>query len=106
MQYAVIQAGGHQYRVKEGDTLPIDKLIGEVGDKVCFDKVLLVQNEKGIHFGKPFLAKAQVEATIKEQTRDKKVLVFKYKRRKNYKKMRGHKQPITVVEIGKISQNA
>ena len=106
MQYAVIQAGGHQYRVKEGDTLPIDKLDGQVGDKVRFDRVLLVQDDQGIQVGKPFLAKALVEATIKEQKRDKKVLVFKYKRRKNYKKMRGHKQPLTVVEIGKISHNA
>ncbi len=103
MQYAVIQAGGHQYRVKEGDTLPIDKLDGQVGDKVRFDKVLLIQDETGTHVGQPFLAKSMVEATITEQTRDKKVLVFKYKRRKNYKKMRGHKQPITMVEIGKIS---
>lgn len=103
MQYAVFQAGGHQYRVKVGDTIPVDKLDGQVGDKVSFDKVLLVNDEKGIQFGKPFLAKAHVEATIKEQKRDTKVLVFKYKRRKNYKKMRGHKQPITVIEIGKIS---
>ncbi len=106
MQYAVIQAGGHQYRVKEGDTLPIDRLKGQVGDKVRFDKVLLIQDEKGMQVGRPFLAKTLVEATIKEQKRDKKILVFKYKRRKNYKKMHGHKQPITVVEIGKISHSA
>lgn len=103
MQYAVIQAGGHQYRVKVGDTLPIDRLSGEVGDKVSFDKVLLVNDEKGVKLGKPYLAKAHVEATIKEQKRDDKVLVFKYKRRKNYKKMRGHKQPITVIEIANIN---
>jgi large subunit ribosomal protein L21 len=106
MQYAVFQAGGHQYRAKVGDTFPVDKLVGQVGDKVCFDKVLLVNDEQGLQLGKPYLAKAQVEATIKEQKRDDKVLVFKYKRRKNYKKMRGHKQPITVIEIGKISHSA
>lgn len=103
MQYAVFQAGGHQYRVKVGDTIPVDKLSGEVGEKVLFDKVMLVNDEQGVQVGKPYLAKAQVEATIKEQTRNEKVLVFKYKRRKNYKKMRGHKQPITMIEIAKIN---
>lgn len=102
MQYAVFQAGGHQYRAKVGDKFSIDKIQGSVGDKISFDKVLLLNGEKGLELGKPFVAKAKVEATIKEQTRDKKVLVFKYKRRKNYKKTRGHKQDITVVEIANI----
>ncbi len=103
MQYAVIQAGGHQYRVKEGDVLPIDKIEGPVGENIRFDKVLLIKDEKGTQVGAPFIANAQVSATIKEQKRDEKILVFKYKRRKNYKKMLGHKQPLTVVEIGKLS---
>lgn len=106
MQYAVFKTGGHQYRAKVGDIFPVDKLDGHVGDVVKFDQVLLVNDEQGIQLGKPYLAKAQVEATIKEQKRDDKVLVFKYKRRKNYKKMHGHKQPITVIEIGKISHKA
>lgn len=103
MQYAVFQAGGHQYRVKVGDTIPVDKLEGQVGEKVSFDRVLMVSDGDKTHFGVPYLSKAHVEGTIKEQKRDSKVIVFKYKRRKNYKKMRGHKQPITVIEIGKIS---
>ena len=103
MHYAVIQAGGHQYRVQEGDTIPIDKIDGQVGEKVIFDKILLMKNENGMQVGQPFLSNIQIEATIKEQKRDKKIIVFKYKRRKNHKKMRGHKQPLTVVEIGKLA---
>jgi large subunit ribosomal protein L21 len=100
--YAVIKTGAHQYTVKEGDTLRIDRLVGNPGEKIVFDQVLMVAQEKGVSFGAPLVAGAKVEATIEEQTRDPKVLVFKYKRRKNHKKMRGHKQPVTVVSIGKI----
>jgi large subunit ribosomal protein L21 len=96
--YAVIKAGGHQYRVKEGDSLTIDKMVGEAGEKVVFDKVLLA----GEKIGRPYVDGALVEATIREQKRNPKILVFKYKRRKNYKRTRGHKQPVTVVEINKI----
>lgn len=99
--YAVIKAGGHQYRVKEGESLTIDKIEGNAGDKVVFDKVLMVGGTKTV-MGEPLVSGAAVEATIKEQTRDPKIIVFKYRRRKNYKKTRGHKQPVTVVEIGKI----
>lgn len=99
--YAVIKAGGHQYRVKEGDVLQIDKLEGQAGDKVTFDKVLMVGGAKTT-IGAPLVAGASVDATIKEQLRAPKIIVFKYKRRKNYKRTKGHKQPITTVEIGKI----
>ena len=99
--YAVINAGGHQYRVKEGESLQIDKIEGKEGDKVTFDKVLMVGGAKTT-FGAPLISGATVEAKITEQSRAAKIIVFKYKRRKNYKKTRGHKQPITTVEIGKI----
>lgn len=102
--YAVIQAGGHQYRVKQGDAITIDKVDGDIGQTVTFDKVLLVNDEtKGIQVGAPFLANAKVEANIKEQKRDPKILVMKYKRRKNHKKLRGHRQHVTIVEIANIS---
>ena len=100
--YAVIQTGGHQYKVKEGDKVRIDRLAGDAGQSVVFDRVLMIAQDEKVTFGTPVVKGAQVGATILEQVRDPKVLVFKYKRRKNYKKMRGHKQPVTVVTIGKI----
>jgi large subunit ribosomal protein L21 len=99
--FAVIKAGGHQYTVQQGDEVTIDYLAGNEGDAVVFDKVLMVGGEKPV-FGAPLVASAKVEAVIKKQTHDPKILVFKFKRRKNYKKTRGHKQPVTVVEIRKI----
>lgn len=100
--YAVINAGAHQYTVKEGDVLTIDKIEGGAGDKVTFDKVLLVGGNSP-KIGAPLVAGASVEAVIEEQTRNPKIIVFKYKRRKNYKKKRGHKQPVTVVKVSKIN---
>ena len=99
--YAVIKAGGHQYRVKEGESLTIDKIEGSAGDKITFDKVLMVGGSTTV-LGQPLVSGASVEATIKEQTRNPKIIVFKYKRRKNYKRNKGHKQPVTVIEVGKI----
>ncbi|MEZ4743603.1 MAG: 50S ribosomal protein L21 [Bdellovibrionota bacterium] len=100
--YAVIKAGGHQYRVKEGDSLTIDKVEGTAGDKITFDQVLMVGGNKPV-LGKPLVSGASVEATIEEQIKNPKIIVFKYKRRKNYKRNKGHKQPVTVVKVGKIN---
>jgi large subunit ribosomal protein L21 len=99
--YAVIKAGGHQYKVQEGDSLTIDKMVGEAGEKITFDKVLMIGGSKVV-LGHPLVAGAFVEATIKEQTRNPKIIVFKYRRRKNSKVKQGHKQPVTVIEIKKI----
>ena len=101
--FAVIAAGGHQYRVSEGDTITLTRLPGQVGEKIKFDQVLMVGQSDAVQVGAPFLSGAAVEATIKEHKRDKKILVFKYKRRKNHKKTRGHRQHLTIVEVGKIS---
>lgn len=100
--YAVIKAGAHQYRVQEGDTFEIDQVQGAAGDQITFDQVLMIGGEQA-KVGAPLVAGARVEAVIKQQARAPKVIVFKYKRRKNYKKKRGHKQPVTVVEIKKIN---
>lgn len=100
--YAVIKAGAHQYRVQEGDTLRIDKVAGVAGDKIRFEQVMMVGGAT-VQVGAPFLAQASVEAVITEQTRDPKIIVFKTKRRKNYKKKRGHKQQVTLVAIQKIN---
>lgn len=99
--YAVIKAGGHQYKVEEGQVFTVDRIPGESGDVVKFDQVLML-NGKKLVYGKPLVAGAFVEASIKEQSRLPKVVIFKYKRRKNYKRTRGHKQPVTTVEIKKI----
>jgi len=100
--YAVIKTGGHQYRVQEGDSITIEQLEGKEGDKLTFDQVLMVGGTK-LMVGAPLLAGAKVLATIKSQTKNPKVTIFKYKRRKHYKRWRGHRQPVTIVEIGKIS---
>lgn len=99
--YAVIQAGSRQFKVSEGQTLIIDRVPGNAGDTYTFDKVLLVGGTKTV-VGAPVVAGASVSATIKSQARGEKVTIFKYKRRKNYKRTQGHRQPITVLEIGKI----
>lgn len=101
--YAVIKTGGHQYRVQEGDELTIEQLEGQAGEELNFNQVLFVGKDgKKPTVGQPFVEKASVDAVIKEQTKAPKIIVFKYKRRKNYKRTRSHKQPQTVVEIKKI----
>lgn len=100
--YAVIETGGKQYRVKEGDVLFIEKIKAEAGEKVVFDKVLLVSNEGDLNVGSPYVENAEVEADVLEQGKGKKIVVFKYKPKKNYKKKQGHRQPYTKVKIEKI----
>ncbi len=99
--YAVIETQGKQHKVVEGQTLLVDRLEGEVGTKVDL-KVLLVGEKGDVEVGTPYLENAKVEAKIVEQKKDEKVLVFKKKRRKQYKKLNGHRQPITVLKIEKI----
>jgi len=100
--YAVIRTGGKQYKVSEGDCLVIEKLDAEVGAEVSFD-VLMLADENGVKIGKPLLAGAQVTGEVAEHGKGKKIIVFKYKPKKNYRKKMGHRQPFTKVEITKIS---
>jgi large subunit ribosomal protein L21 len=100
--YAVIRAGGKQYRVAPGDVIEIEKVEQAGGDKVQFDKVLAVSGKEG-EVTKP--AKALVTGEVVEQGRGDKVLVFHYKRKKQYKKLNGHRQPYTAVKITGISVN-
>lgn len=97
--YAVVRTGGKQYRVSEGDQVRIEKIAGAVGDEVDFDDVLMIGGVEDIKVGQPRVEGASVRARILEQDRNKKVLVFKYKRRKDSHKLRGHRQPYTRVEI-------
>jgi len=101
--YAIIATGGKQYRVAVSDTVKIERLAGNVGDKINFDKVLMLGGDGSIQLGKPFLSNAAVLGEIVKQDRADKVLVFKKKKRKGYKKIRGHRQCFTAVKISKIS---
>ena len=100
--YAVIKTGGKQYRVREGDTLRVEKLAAEAGAKVQFDQVLMVGEGDQVKIGAPFLAGSQVSATVIAQGRADKIKIVKFKRRKNYLRQKGHRQAFTEVEITKI----
>lgn len=100
--YAVIETGGKQYRVQEGDVLFVEKLDANEGDTINFDKVLLMSKDGEIVAGKPYVEDAKVEASVLEQGKAKKIIVFKYKAKKNYRKKRGHRQPFTKVKVGAI----
>lgn len=101
--YALIETGGKQYRVQEGDVLSVEKLVADEGERVNFNKVLLIGGEKEIKIGKPYVEGAAVEGEVQFHGRDKKIIVFKYKAKKNYKKKQGHRQPFTRVRITKIN---
>lgn len=100
--YAIIQTGGKQYRVAEGDVLRVEKLAAEAGQEVVFDKVLTVVNDGNVTVGKPVVEGAKVTAEVKGQGKGEKIFVFKYKSKANYRKRQGHRQPYTEVEIKAI----
>lgn len=100
--YAVIASGGKQYKVQEGEILRIEKIDGEVGSEVAFDEVLMLSDGDAVKIGQPTVADVAVRGHIVEQGRQKKVLVFKYKRRKRYRRKQGHRQPYTAVKIDSI----
>lgn len=101
--YAILQTGGKQYKVSEGDVIFIEKIDAEENAQVTFDQILvLAQNENDVTFGKPLVAGAKVTGTVVKQGKDKKILVFKYKAKSNYRRRQGHRQPFTKVKIEKI----
>ncbi|MBI5579701.1 MAG: 50S ribosomal protein L21 [Deltaproteobacteria bacterium] len=100
--YAVVNTGGKQYKVQKGETLRIEKIPGKVGSSVTFDKVLMVADGENIRVGQPVLENVAVQAQIVEQDKAKKILVFKYKRRKRYRRKNGHRQPFTAIRIDGI----
>lgn len=106
--YAVIETGGKQYRLAPGEAVNVEKLTGEVGDRVSLGQVLLVADDEGnVTVGNPFLEGVSIEAEIVVQGRGQKILVFKYKPKANYRRRQGHRQPYTrvrVVEIGAPAQ--
>ncbi|MFH1365849.1 MAG: 50S ribosomal protein L21 [Patescibacteria group bacterium] len=104
MEFAVIQTGGKQYKVSEGDLIFIEKIKGEYkkGDKLVFEKVLLVEDDKDTTIGTPYIKGAKVEAEIVEIGRARKVMVVKYKQKSRYLKRNGHRQPFFKVKITSI----
>jgi large subunit ribosomal protein L21 len=101
--YAIVETGGKQYKVQEGEMLFIEKLTAEVGDSVTFDKVLAVSKDDSISFGSPLVNGATVVAKVIKHDKEKKIIVFKYKAKKGYRKKQGHRQPYTKVQIEKIN---
>jgi large subunit ribosomal protein L21 len=102
--YAVLVTGGKQYKVSEGDVLYVEKLEAEVDSNVDFDNILMVSKEDGeLVVGKPVVEGANVSAKVLSQGKDKKIIVFKFKRKKDYRRKAGHRQPHTKIQIEKIN---
>jgi len=101
--YAIIEACGRQYKVSEGDVVFFEKLNEEVGKKVSFDKVVLLSNDDKVEVGNPYVANAKVDGKVVSQGRGKKIIVFKYKAKKNERRTLGHRQDYTKVEITSIN---
>lgn len=101
--FAVIKTGGKQYRVENGQELVVEKLEGDAGDKISLDEILLVNDGKKTSIGSPIVKDATVSAEIIEQKKGDKVIVFKKKRRHNYRRKKGHRQNLTVLKITNIS---
>lgn len=103
--YAVIRSGGKQYRVSLGDVVWMEKLNQEVGTDVTFDQVLAVNDDEKTLIGSPLVQNVRVSGTVVEHGKNKKVIVFKYKRKKQYRVFRGHRQPYIAVKISEIKAN-
>lgn len=100
--YAIIETGGKQYRVKEGDTIYVEKLDLEVDSDYEFDKVLAVFDDNNVTIGNPVVKGAKVQSTIVAHVKGRKIVVFKYKPKKDYRRKNGHRQPYTKIIINKI----
>jgi len=100
--YAVIKTGGKQYKVEEGDLVSVEKLGLEAGDSIVFDEVLLFNNGETLTVGTPVIENAKVSGSVVENGKASKVIIYKYKSKKDYRKKKGHRQPFTTVMIDKI----
>ena len=104
--YAVIETGGKQYRVAEGETLRVEKLPASAGDKLTFAPLLFADDGGNVSVGRPSVAGISVEAEVLEQGLGEKIIIFKYKRRKSYRRKQGHRQPYTALKITSIKAGA
>jgi large subunit ribosomal protein L21 len=100
--YAVIETGGKQYRVTQGQDVKVEKIPGQTGKEVVFDKVLVVSDGENVTIGKPYVDNAKVLGKLARQAKDRKVPVFKYKKRKGYRRNKGHRQDFSLVRIENI----
>ena len=100
--YAIINSGGKQYKIQKGEILRVEKSSGEIGNHVSFDRVLMFSDGEDVRIGTPLLDNVVVQGHIVEQGKSKKILVFKYKRRKRYRRKQGHRQQYTAVKIDGI----
>lgn len=100
--YAVIKTGGKQYKVVAGEKLKVEKIVGDVGATVVIDKVLMISDDANTTIGAPLIAGATVSATVLSHGRADKVMIFKFRRRKHYRKTQGHRQSFTEIQIGEI----
>lgn len=100
--YAVIETGGKQYRVAQGQDLKVEKVPGQAGEEVVFDKVLAIGDGENVTVGKPYVENAKVVGKVARQAKDRKVPVFKYKRRKGFRRNKGHRQDFSLVRIETI----
>jgi large subunit ribosomal protein L21 len=97
--YAIIETGGKQYRISEGDTIKIEKIEGEIGSTVELNNILMVSKDEEINVGSPLVRGAKATGEILDHGKDKKIVIFKHKRRKNYRKKQGHRQAYTSIKI-------
>jgi large subunit ribosomal protein L21 len=104
--YAIIESCGKQYKVAEGDVVFFEKLDTEEGKKITFDKVILVSDEGKVEIGSPYVKGAKVEGKVVAHGKGKKIIVFKYKAKKNYRRKQGHRQPYTKVEITAVKTSS
>ena len=100
--YAIVKTGGKQYKVREGDILRVEKLAGDVGSEISFDDVLMYSDGENVTVGQPKVANVSVSGHIVAQGKSKKIIVFKYKRRKRYRRKQGHRQHFTAIQIDTI----
>jgi len=103
MTHAIFETGGKQFRVKEGDVIFIEKLTAEAEDKVVFDSILAILDDEGTKIGAPYVEGAKVDASVIKNGKSKKIIVFKMRPKKGYRRKQGHRQPYTKVQIDKIS---
>ncbi len=101
--YAIIESGGKQYRAEEGKVIRVEKLPVEKGETVVFDRVLMLNNDSGSKIGRPYVEESRVEGKMVASGRGRKIIVYKYKRKKNYRRKQGHRQPYTDILITGIS---
>ena len=104
--YAIVSSGGKQYKVQKGEILRVEKISGDIGVPVSFDKVLMFSDGENVNIGQPVLENVSVNGHIVEQDKAKKIIVFKYKRRKRYRRKQGHRQQYTAVKIDSIAQGS